>query len=283
LQTDASKAFASNFGATSQPRFFVNNTDQNATSSNFPTVRQTIKTMVDDNALQSPVVQTGIEANYFADENNVSIQTNTQFFQDAEGDYYLGLYFIKKLLVAPQANQGDEAQHHELLQEEITPNAEDDFGTPLVSGTIASGNIYGSVATVNINTETFDYQNYEVAAIIWKKEAEKYIFVNGNRVDVDLGVTRTNSLAALESSFSIRPNIITNDFQLTFSAKEEIQNARIDLYNMEGQLIQNFYSGNLSTGEQTLQVQRPGNIASGVYLIKMSTVDGQVTKRVIFE
>ena len=58
-------------------------------------------------ATQSPIAQTGLLVE--ADGNTITVQTKTRFFQDATGDFYLGLYVIERSVIATQASQGSMA------------------------------------------------------------------------------------------------------------------------------------------------------------------------------
>lgn len=282
LKTDAAVAFAANFGATSQPRFFVNETDMNANSGNGASVRASVQTMVDNNATVSPIAQSGIQAIYTPD-NLATISINTKFFQAAEGEYYLGIYHIKKLTIAPQANQPDDAQHHALLDEEIDPNATGEFGNLLASGSISAEDAFTSSVMLSIDSESFDYENYEVAAIIWKKVGDKFQFVNGNKTDYVLGPNSTHNLSQLDQSLKVWPTIITQDFNVNLSADEIMKNTQISLYNPQGQLIKVLFEGDLVNGQQTFTLKRPDNTPTGIYFLRLNTSEGQVVRRVFFE
>lgn len=284
LQTDAAKAFATNFGATSQPRFFVNETDVNATSSNSATIRQEIQTTVDANSLLAPVAQTGILATYSENESDFTIQVNSQFFQEAEGDYYQAIYFVKKLVVAPQANQGDEAQHHNLLDEELSSAGVNPFGNEMISGSVPADFNFETTLTFSVNDGSFDYENKEVVVIIWKKVDGQYQFVNGNKADFEMNTTiDTKFITQLDQSLSIYPNVIADEFKVNFTTKQSVNQTQITLFNSQGQLIKVLFEGNLTNGQQSLELQRPNNTPAGIYFLRFNTDGGQITRRVVFE
>ncbi len=284
LQTDAAKAFASNFGATGQPRFFVNETDMNANSGNGAAIRQAIQTSVDANALLEPLAQTGLLATYSEDESTFTIQANTQFFQATEGDYYLGIYYVKKLVIAPQANQGDEAHHHNLLDKELISAGENHFGNELISGSVPVNFADESTLIFTANAGEFDYENTTVVSIIWKKVDDKYFFVNANKTDFELAPTvDTKLITQLEQSLSIFPNIVTSQFKVNFNTHQLIKNTQIALFNTQGQLIKILFHGDLATGQQSFLFHRPNNTPAGIYFLRLKTTDGLVTKRIVFE
>jgi hypothetical protein len=79
------------------------------------------------------------------------------------------------------------------------------------------------------------------------------------------GIADPNSDAYV---LSASPNPSSNTTELKFNLTES-SNVKIELFNLEGQLVENIYSGKLLQGENKVQVD-VSKFLSGMYLLKLS-------------
>jgi len=162
LETPTSDVIATNFGVPYQPRFYINNDEQGVTSSNSDDKRTIFQDSVNAVFATAPVVNAGIQI-LATDEYIVNVKT--EFFQETEGEYYVGVYVVANDLVNFQESIGPNAVHHKVLRDKIT---DDIFGEPIGNGTIAAG-------TENDFEYFIDFDNFnngsndEILTIIWKK------------------------------------------------------------------------------------------------------------------
>ncbi len=75
-------------------------------------------------------------------------------------------------------------------------------------------------------------------------------------------------------SFSFAPNPVSETAILTFELNEASE-ASIDIYNNTGQIISHLFSGTLSSGVQSIQLDA-SSLSSGVYFVRVAMKD-QVT------
>ncbi|MFK7807888.1 MAG: Omp28-related outer membrane protein, partial [Saprospiraceae bacterium] len=176
LETPTSSALTDNFNTNSQPRFIFNNQDQGALPSNSADKRIDIQNMVNTNNASSPVVNTGLQAFHDMDNNTITVKTKSKFFQEADGEYYLGVYVIEDDVEAPQAPSNNITMHSNVLR---TGLSTDHFGVALASGTIAVDTETELEFSIDINSD-WNMENVTMASIIWKSENGAYTFVNTN-------------------------------------------------------------------------------------------------------
>jgi hypothetical protein len=265
-------AITSNLGGVSQPRYYFNNQDQNASSTNTATVRTTIQGLVDDAFNQPPVAQTGLLV--AAQDGELTVLTKTRFFQDAEGDYYLGVYLIETNYIGYQAGQGENAEHKQLLRAHLTAQP---FGESLGSGTVDAGTEVSIDLAFNLGN--YDRENIEIASIIWKKNGDKYDVVNCNSTTEILDeIVAAKDLEVTEQSFSIFPNITSQAAVAAFELPQSSQQVELAIFDLQGRMVKTVFRGQLSEGRHQFDIQRPANAASGVYLVRLM-VDGKAFGR----
>ncbi len=270
LQTEVAFDITSNFGGFGQPRFYLANEDQRASSGNHTEVRESIKAKVTMAALESPVAQTGILTTF--DDQNLLVTTRTRFFQPGSGDYYLGMYLIEKERIAPQASLGQNAQHRNLITKSLT---ESSFGDPIALGSIPSGNEIEWAAGIALE-DAPDLENLIVATILWKKEDDQYFFVNTNFSDVFSRVSETTAILTTEelATFKVYPTVATDFVTVELDLNRNSETAAIQLYNMNGQLVESIYQGNLSEGQHRQVWNANKGLPAGLYQLRL-VLDGK--------
>lgn len=81
-----------------------------------------------------------------------------------------------------------------------------------------------------------------------------------------IGINEQNTLA---KSVSVSPNPAHGKTELKFTLTENAQ-VEVKLFNMQGAMMKNVYSGKLSQGANTIGISTSG-IAAGTYLLKISS------------
>lgn len=92
---------------------------------------------------------------------------------------------------------------------------------------------------------------------------------------------KTNTQEPLATtSFQVFPNPFTSTLFIE-SLSNEAQEVEITLYNIEGQLLQNFLTTNINAGYQTTPLAIKNDLASGIYILRIETDDDTLTHRII--
>lgn len=92
-----------------------------------------------------------------------------------------------------------------------------------------------------------------------------------NAINSALNATGVDDLNSTVSSFNVLPNPVNNTAEIKFNLVRSSE-VDIELFNLEGQVLKNIYSGKLSAGENKIQLDVSG-FASGMYLVKLSDGD----------
>ena len=179
---NTAQAFKTQFAPTAGwPAFCVNGKNETQYSSNGniytgQTLTQCIN-VCDNFAAQSPTVQTGFR--YSVKEGNIEVETKTKFFENGDGNYYLGVYVIEDGVVGKQAGHtpSTSAEHHYVLR-----NSQMDipWGKQIAEGEVAAGTTFDNVFSIPVDNK-WNMDKVKVAVIMWDKNIyNKYIFVNAN-------------------------------------------------------------------------------------------------------
>lgn len=156
-----------------------------------------IKPMLDANYIKTPLA--GIGLRVIRTSNGVNITPKVKFFDVADGEYFLSLYFIEDNIHHRQyTNFGykENYEHEHVLRGSAigTRMQPVTFGTTINTAPIFKNQefmmdkiVYTHDArkpnsSSSLNNWSWNPQRTSVAAIIWKKDGNAYQFINGTTV-----------------------------------------------------------------------------------------------------
>lgn len=85
-----------------------------------------------------------------------------------------------------------------------------------------------------------------------------------------------------KDKISISPNPIEKNFQLSFENTENSE-TKVSLISANGNNVYSLYNSFLTKGYQTLNLEKPLNIASGIYFLSVQQKNNQYTKKIIVQ
>jgi hypothetical protein len=273
LENPTSLALVSNLGGAGQPRFFFNNEFISASSSSIGAARTTFQNKIDDAFATSPIANTGLEATI--EDDMLTVKSKVRFFQEATGEFYMGLYVVEDGVVANQAGISGQAVHKKVLRGAFT---DDHFGDLLDNGTIAADTEFDNTYTLAI--PDYNVEEVEIAAVIWRKVGTFYNVVNvWSTTDIEEGTATSTEEVAAVMNASLLPTIALQQstLQLDLASPKEVQ---ISVYNMLGQAVQRVYTGSLPEGRSQFEITRPGR---GTFLVQVQSNDQLLTRKVLFQ
>ncbi len=277
LETPTSVEYLGNLGGAGQPRFFLNNDLQPASASTIADTRTSIKQQVDANYLLAPLANSGSYSSF--DGNTINIQTRTVFFEDAEGEFYLGVYLIEDGVLNSQAGQSGEVMHHYVMRDAVTSTT---FGELLGSGNIAAGSEFTHQFSADISG--YVPENLDVVTIIWKKEGTTYYVVNAWSEDAG-NMPPPSGLAETSLPENIHLQLQTIDFarqyELLIENAQQLDRFRLRLISSTGQTVRLLQEGALPTGEHRMAVYKE-DLPSGLYFLLLETPKGKTGLAVQF-
>lgn len=281
-RSQAGAEMTSNFGAFGQPQFFLNSDLISVNASTVGAQRSEVKNAITMENVRQPIAQTGLLAGTY--EGQFNVIAKTRFFQEAEGEYYLGLYVVEKSFNGPQAGRGSNALHKNVLRMALT---EGTFGVLMAEGALAQGTEVLSQRSISISDLRYELDKIFILSVIWKKEGNKYQVINTNSVSqfqdgVTLLPTARQRLAKADFELFVQPNVVSDFSLLRIILPSQRQNFRISLWTPNGQKLRDIFQGVLPAGEHQWQLERKGEEAAGWYLLRLDDGAGQITRRIIF-
>lgn len=190
LHTKTAESFSKNFKSIGQPQFFLNNENTGLHEGNRANKRNEIIEVVKKNATQVPIANTGI--NYQLDNQALTAQVKTKFFQNTSGDYSVALYILEDGVSNFQAGKEEVVEHKKVLRETLS---EEDFGLTIGSQQIGNGAEYTRSFSIVI-PDDWNKERLSLVALIWKKEGDQFYFVNGSTTNISQTPTNQNNSAA---------------------------------------------------------------------------------------
>ncbi len=276
LVTASGDAFSSNFNSPYQPFFYMYNGDVGVTSSNATTKRTEIKDMVDVEAAKSPVVNAGMILTL--DGTELQIETKTKFFQSTSGEYYLGIYAVENEVVNFQQGQGSNAIHEKVLRGKL--NAEI-FGELITSGDIDASSEFDKSFSATLSAD-WNTDHLEIVTVVWKKEGDTFVAINTNlSTTFEPPVANVNILLE-NASMEILPNVISSQATVNIDLEEELQNATIELFDLDGKKVTDIFQGKLPNGNSQFTIERNSVVTQGMYFIVLKSEGKVITKRIVF-
>lgn len=168
-----------------------------------------------------------------------------------------------------------------------------DIGTTTCSSLTSWAANNGIIPSATFNSRVANMSDYGVGAMpktaVLGGSNHSVFYVADGNVDVTslqnainaaLAATGINGLSNDALSVNIFPNPATNKTTISFSL-EKTSDVKIELFNIEGQLVKNIMDGKLASGDNEIKMDL-SKIRAGVYFIKLSIEErSQIIKLVI--
>lgn len=268
LMNEVSSALVNNFGGAGQPRFYLNNTDIGASSSNWMDKLETLKADVATANAEIPSV--GIDVYAFpGNENEYISKINLHINEALDGEYYVGAYLIINDLEHPQSGSVTDNIHQRILLDAFT---DDPFGTLVGDGPILEGVMNFDV------TKTFtDVPELptDVLVVVWKKEGDAYIVETTGVIENVQDLTSSNKDVAWFASANAFYS--ANQISLSLESLNEIGDYQIRLVTSSGQEV---YSNNDRANSSNLNTTiSTSDLPNGNYFLNVLTNKGVWNKQ----
>lgn len=274
----AASEITSNFSVFGQPRFILDGTDQNVSSSNVSMKRTEIEDKVANELNSAPTIQAGIDATY--SDNVLNVDWSVKTFDNLSGEYYVSFYLVEKVHVGYQASIGNDAQHKALLRGELSGST---FGELLFNGTATTGDVFNG--DIQASLEDYNPENLEIVSVIWNKVGNTYEVANTN-VDDNVEEQITSSIeitSGINPDINVYPTIVDKSFTVGMFLAKELADAQLYLSDFNGRVAQYLFKGLLPEGEIKMTFERNAGITNGIYILNIVTDQKIQTKKIIFE
>ena len=277
LTSSTASEMLSNFGGSGQPRFFIGRTDQGVSSSNWTAKRADIENQVNSIASGSPIANTGIAAELAG--TTLDVQVRTEFFEDANGEYYLSVYLKEDNVINNQAGNSPNASHPDVIRGAVSSTT---FGNLINSGNVTAGQTFAEIFQVDIN-DGWDEDNLALVAIIWEKIGNEYHFINGSESNDFHSIVDISNLEDKGANMEVRPTLANESAYLVINAPMTLTNVNIISTDVIGQRQVLSSMAELTEGVHRLQIRTLEYLARGTYTITLSADQGRISSRCIVQ
>jgi len=260
LMTSNSVELKNNLFSGFQPQFFVNNTDVGANSSNISAKRTQVKSDIEQMIAEGPLVNTGLEVT--RDGDTYTIKTATEFFQEGNGKYHLGILVLEDAVTNNQASLGV-VDHEDVVRGAVGST----FGDMIAEGVVAEGTIINNTYTMDVDPN-WTLSNISFVAVIWDEDGGGYDYVNANeaKATVVSGLNELKASTSLEWRSGAQSIAVLN-------VEQTISDATLEIRSINGQLIQTIFTGNIIEGQHQYNLE--GNLPSGNYILRLRAKSGE--------
>ena len=258
-----------------QPVFYFNR--ERLSGSGASTVTQ-MNERVQAASEQTPLVGLGIEAAF--ENGQLTFAYAMEFLEATSGTYQVGFYPIRKTVIARQSNQGNEAEHKQILDNELLGA---DFGIVVADGDIEAGTTTSNPYVVNnaagYNTDV-ENGNLDLAIIVWNKVGDnEYEYVNAAFTNVIQGqLSNVETLSSSVTKITAMPTQAGTTL-LEVDTKTALDKAQLNIFSIDGRLLAQPYTGKLSTGKHQFSFEGK----AGIYVANLLVDGKQVTKKFIVQ
>ncbi|MBK8701323.1 MAG: hypothetical protein IPN29_17970 [Saprospiraceae bacterium] len=276
LATNTSKAIGVNLGGSAQPLFFLNteSDDLGVTASNVTEKVNEVAALIDDLSFFGAIVGMGAEAT--VKEDTLKASARIEFYDSAEsGEFYIGFYLVKKNLVAFQQSVGQNAVHHSVLDQSLTPGH---FGIKVGAAPVANGAIFAANAKLDqLVLHNGNLNDTKVVVVLWNKiPSGKYIFLNAREVNI---IEDQTSAVQDENAGGFDFKAVAGQQSIDiFTADELDPETPVALVDLKGNSIP---FGMERLGNRHLRLQGVF-IPSGIYFVSIGSDRNKKTRQIVF-
>lgn len=275
LYDPAAEEITDNWGGFYQPKFFVNEKEQGVTSGNGTAKLAYLKSQLDSLSNLAPIANTGFEPTY--ENGELKVAAKVQFFQAAQGDFYLGIYLLEDHVTAYQASIGANAVHRHLFRHSFT---EETFGQPITNGNVAAGQAFFLDFSTPVDEITG--HEYEIVGIIWQKQGDKYIPVNvwsTNQIESVSAVSDPLS----QNRMVVYPTVASQQVSVQVESIENQSVVQLEVFDMTGRRVAVLLDGPLSAGVSQFELNKENLVSNGLYFVQLKTPGFVETRKVVFQ
>lgn len=277
-RTGEGAALASNFGIISQPEFYLGTDKISANSGNYTQMISMVTNEVNNMANLTPRAQSGLKLGLQPD-GMLRVQARAQFFEKTSGEFYLGIYLLESNFVGYQAGQNNMAQHKNIFRGGL---GEQDFGDLLAAGSVEVDQSFEVEHFLNLNATGYQSSNIEIVAVLWEKVGNKYEYVNANSSTTIEFLSSNEEVNKRVNLFQVSPNPVVSQATIDLVLHQPLDQVFFDVLSLEGKRVASLAAPDfLTAGTHRLPWRINGNLSSGVYLLRLQSTQGVMSRRIV--
>lgn len=221
-----------------------------------------VKEKADSMAIAVPI-NSGFDAKVEGDM--IVMDAKVKFFEESEGEYYLGAYVSEKDVLGYQNGIGNDAVHYNILRAAMTT---DPFGEKIAEGTTTADTEFDFDLSLAVDAG-WKKGDLQVFTVIWKKEENgSYTFQSGYTETLVTSIGED----PIQNQFEVYPTVFAQGENIIISTDQTFDsNFKVSVVNMVGQeMIQGF----LNKGQDQIQLNTQALPSKGNYLVVIESEEG---------
>ncbi len=85
------------------------------------------------------------------------------------------------------------------------------------------------------------------------------------------------------ASLNVFPTVTSTSATVSIDANEHLEDASLELYDLNGRKVADIFQGNLNTGNTTFTIDKKMVNAKGIYFLVLKNKNKVASQKVIFE
>lgn len=208
---------------------------------------------------------------YSMDADTITVHAKIRFWEATEGEFYLAAYIVEDNAMNLQSGRsltGGEVAHHDVLRASMT--AESAWGILVDTGQLHESAEYSRDFSYTLTDPKLERANLKVYLILWKKEGERYRFINASLAEDDpLAIPASQSDSPAIELF---PNPAQHTLQLTLRSKES-SHTTLRVMNAAGTTVIGAVTWPVAAGENQRTLDVSG-LSAGPYILYVKPANG---------
>lgn len=253
----------------STPAFYVNmknETQYVGSSINLTTTKSRVRKAIDSTAAASPLANSDFITSISKD--SLHIKTKVKFFENADGEFYLGIYIAEDNVIKYQNGIANDAVHKQPLRAAATTNV---MGNLIVNGKVTSGTEFTSSISYKLLTDWIP-SNLRVFTVIWKKNGTKYDYVNAFR-----GYINAAAISPISENLCkplVYPSVASSHQSVQFDVNCLLNDdVKIDILDQMGRNVTTIFNGKISEGNNSFELNN--NLKPGLYYVSLTATNSR--------
>jgi hypothetical protein len=256
-----------------QPAFYLNGLNKGSGGS---VTEREIKNAIEDEVTKGPLALMKTVAKATGN-TSIKAQVTFTFPKALTGNYSMGLYLVEKVVKEIQAGLSGTVEHKNILRNSFFTQS---FGEELPGTSFAAGYSKTISGTINLPSNS-SAANFEVIAVLWKKNGVKYEFVNVHGTS-DMAGVLTNISEKVDENFKfIVTNATLNDIEFQFSSISlPLNGVTVQLRDILGRTVKQEKGVHFSNDFQKMHFSNL-NLTPGAYIITFESREFLISRKVM--
>lgn len=251
------------------PVFAVNAIDKSYTATYVADMVTAVEDAVNSFPSKEVIASTGFR--YTRVNNVFTVNTVTKFWQEGNGDYYLGAFLLEDSILHSQSGRTDTPYHLNVLRASMAGTS---FGDMITSGAVSKGATFNKTFTYTVTNGDWNLQHMKVVVLLFKKTGTGYTYINGNdEQSVPMGIEDTKTAI----NTAVYPNPANDHAELAITLNKP-SHVSITMVDAVGKTVYRSSELSFNTGRSTHNIST-AELAAGQYNILIHTEDGDTMER----